>query len=74
MCGVTSTQVTQRQQKETSALYLRYERRGLFYVPLRESLFGLHALVREFLSVITDDRKFEVLPLEAVDQQDDVAN
>ena len=40
---------------------------SLFYeAGLRELLLGLHSLVRVFLSVIANDRKFEVLTLEGV--------
>ena len=60
-------------QKETSALYLRYECRGLCYIHLRGLPFSLQSLVRVSLSVIANDWQLEVLPLEAIDQQEDVA-
>src|SRR6266487_3596100 len=39
-----------------------------------EALFGLHALVRVSLGVIANDWQLVILSLEAIDQQDDVAN
>ena len=37
-------------------------------------MFGLNSLVRVFLGVIANDWQLVVLPLESIDQQDDVAN
>ncbi len=34
---------------------------------------GLHTLIRVFLGIIANDGKFEVLPLEGIDQQYNVA-
>ena len=56
-------------QKETPALYMIYECRSLFHIPLWGLRFDLHTLICVFLGVIANDGQLEVLPLETVYQQ-----